>query len=151
MKKIKLNPKQIVDLINNKRVCLASDKVVEVFDDEIIYNNNGQISRLDNLHLEFSPPEEDKPFLRKLLCEYFNCEPFQIICIEQTVQDAEFRIRFSPEKELGIIILTEAMAKYTMRDMIDFDEDYNDIVSKNQIGPYHRLKDSDYFFRWDNL
>ena len=130
---------------------MASDKVVEVFDDEIIYNNNGQISRLDNLHLEFSPPEEDKPFLRKLLCEYFNCEPFQIICIEQTVQDAEFRIRFSPEKELVIIVLTEAMAKYTMRDIIDFDEDYNDFVSKNQIGPYHRLKDSDYFFRWDNL
>ena len=111
-----------------------------LFYKEIIYNNNGKISKLDNLNLEFTEPLEDRPFLRKLLCEYFNCEPFQIICIEQTVQDSEFRIRFSPEKELVIIVLTEAMAKYTMRDMIDFDEDYNDFVSKkNQIGPYHRL------------
>ncbi len=150
MKNIKLSPKQIVDLITKKRIILCSDKVVEVFDNEIIYNNNGQISRLDNLNLEFSPPEKDKPFLRKLLCEYFNCEPFQIVCIEQTIQDAEFRIRFSPEKELTIIVLTEPMAKYNLRCQVDTDENYKDYISKNQIGPYHRLGCSEYFFRWDD-
>ena len=150
MKNIKLNPKQIIDLINNKRVFLDSNKVVEIFDDEVIYNNNGQISRLNNLNLEFSPPEKDKPFLRKLLCEYFNCEPFEIICIEQTIQDAEFRIRFSPEKELGIIVMTEPMAKYNLVNMVDIDENYKDFVSKNQIGPYHRINNSEYFYRWEN-
>ena len=52
IKNIKLNPKQIVDLINNKRVFVAPDTLVEVFNDEIIYNNNGRISKLNNLNLE---------------------------------------------------------------------------------------------------
>ncbi len=150
MKNIKLNPKQIVDLINNKRVFLGSGEVVELLDDEIIYNNNGRISRLNNLNLKFSEPEEDNPFLRKLLCEYFNCETFEIICVEATIQDAEFRIRFSPEKELRIIVLTEAMAKYNLRNQLDFDENYNDFVSKDRIGQYRRINNTNYFYRWEN-
>ena len=150
MKNIKLNPKQIVDLINNKRVFLGSGEVVELLDDEIIYNNNGRISRLNNLNLKFSEPEEDNPFLKKLLCEYFNCEPFEIICVEATIQDAEFRIRFSPEKELRIIVLTEAMAKYNLRNQLDFDENYNDFVSKDRIGQYRRINNTNYFYRWEN-
>ncbi len=150
MTNIKLNPKQIVDLINNKRVFLAHNKLVEVLDDEIIYNNNGRISRLDNLNLEFSPPEEDEQFVRKLLCDYFNCEPYQVICIEATIHDTEFRIRFSPEKEITIIVLSEPMAKYNLRNQIDLDENYENYISKDQIGLYRRLGSSEYFYRWDN-
>ena len=53
MENIKLSTGQIVDLINNKRVLLSSDKVVELFNEEIIYNNNGKISKLNELNLRF--------------------------------------------------------------------------------------------------
>ena len=77
MKTIKLNPEQIVNLIKNQRVLLSTNKVVELLDDEIVYNNKGKISKLKELNLKFSEPKEDNPFLRNLLCDYFNCEPFE--------------------------------------------------------------------------
>ena len=148
MKNIKLNPEQIVDLINNKRVFLDSDTVVEVFDDEIIYNNNGRISRLDNLHLEFSPPEKDKPFLRKLLCEYLNCKPFEIICTDISNQEAAYKVRFSPDKELELIVVSSNQAKRNVQNTSN-NEDTQNLISENQIGLYQRLGNSDYFFRWE--
>ncbi len=35
-----------------------------------------------------------------------------------------------------------------MRNVVD-DLNTNEITDKNQIGFYHRLCDSEYFFRWD--
>ena len=148
MKNIKLNPKQIVDLINKKRVFLDSDKVVEVLEDEIIYNNNGRISKLSNLNLEFLEPEEDIPFLRKLLCQYLNCKPFEIICTGISIQEATYKVRFTPDKELELIVVTSNQAKRNVRDTCD-NEDIKSLISENQIGFYHRLGNSDYFFRWE--
>ncbi len=150
MKSIKLNTEQIVDLINNKRVFLSSNKVVELLDDEIIYNNNGRISKLNELNLRFLPPEDDRPFLRKLLCEYFNCRPFEIICTDISIPDqqADFRVRFTPEKEIGLIVVTYNQAVLNTKGMTD-DENIQDLISQNQVGLYHRLGNSDYFFRWE--
>ena len=152
MKTIKLNPEQIVNLIKNQRVLLSTNKVVELLDDEIVYNNKGKISKLKELNLKFSEPKEDNPFLRNLLCDYFNCEPFEIICTDISIKDrqAVFRVRFTPEKEMGLIVVTGKQAELNTISMTDDDEDIQKLISENQIGLYHRLGTSEYFFRWED-
>ena len=51
MKTIKLDPRQISELINNKKVILHDNSSIEFYDDEIIHNENGEIRYIKNINL----------------------------------------------------------------------------------------------------
>lgn len=146
MQNIKLKEKQITELIKNKKVILNDNSSIEIYDDEIIHNKNGEIRYIKNINLEFNETEKTDKFIQELICEHFNIETSQAIMISSTPEDAEFRIRFTPDKEVTIIICSINIAiKNTQILMNKTEIDYN----TSKIGLYRRLGDSCYFFRID--
>lgn len=146
MQNIKLKEKQISELIKNKKIILNDNSSIEIYDDEIIHNKNGEIRYIKSINLEFYEAEKTDKFLQELICEHFNIETSQAIMISSTPEDAEFRIRFSPDKEVTIIICPINIAiKNTQILMNKSKIDCN----ASQIGLYRRLGDSCYFFRID--
>ena len=146
MQNIKLKEKQISELIKNKKVNLNDNSTIEIYDDEIIHNKNGEIRYIKSINLEFYEAEKTDKFLQELICEHFNIETSQAIMISSTPEDAEFRIRFTPDKEVTIIICPINIAiKNTQILMNETKIDCN----ASRIGLYRRLGDSCYFFRID--
>lgn len=146
MQNIKLKEKQISELIKNKKIILNDNSSIEIYDDEIIHNKNGEIRYIKSINLEFYEAEKTDKFLQELICEHFNIETSQAIVISSTPEDAEFRIRFTPDKEVTIIICPINIAiKNTQILMNKSKIDCN----ASQIGLYRRLGDSCYFFRID--
>lgn len=146
MKNLNLNTKEISELIKNKKVKLSENSSIEIYDDEIIHNKNGKIRYIKSINLEFYEAEKTDKFLQELICEHFNIETSQAIMISSTPEDAEFRIRFTPDKEVTIIICSINIAiKNTQILMNKTEIDYN----TSKIGLYRRLGDSCYFFRID--
>ena len=146
MQNIKLKEKQISELIKNKKIILNDNSSIEIYDDEIIHNKNGEIRYIKSINLEFYEAEKTDKFLQELICEHFNIETSQAIMISSTPEDAEFRIRFTPDKEITIIICPINIAiKNTQILMNETKIDCN----ASQIGLYRRLGDSCYFFRID--
>lgn len=146
MQNIKLKEKQISELIKNKKVNLNDNSTIEIYDDEIIHNKNGEIRYIKSINLEFYEAEKTDKFLQELICEHFNIETSQAIMISSTPEDAEFKIRFTPDKEVTIIICPINIAiKNTQILMNKSKIDCN----ASQIGLYRRLGDSCYFFRID--
>ena len=146
MQNIKLKEKQISELIKNKKIILNDNSSIEIYDDEIIHNKNGEIRYIKSINLEFYEAEKTDKFLQELICEHFNIETSQAIMISSTPEDAEFKIRFTPDKEVTIIICPINIAiKNTQILMNKTKIDCN----ASQIGLYRRLGDSCYFFRID--
>ena len=146
MQNIKLKEKQISELIKNKKIILNDNSSIEIYDDEIIHNKNGEIRYIKSINLEFYEAEKTDKFLQELICEHFNIETSQAIMISSTPEDAEFKIRFTPDKEVTIIICPINIAiKNTQILMNKSKIDCN----ASQIGLYRRLGDSCYFFRID--
>ena len=148
MQNIELKEQQISELIKNKKIKLSVNSSIEIYNDEIIYNKNGEISYIKNINLSFNKAERTDDFLQELICEHFNIKASQTIMISSTPEDAEFKIRFSPDKEITIIICPVTV---TIRNtqilfagkIIKIDSDIS------QIGLYRRLGSSSYFFRID--
>ena len=53
MQNIKLKEKQISELIKNKKIILNDNSSIEIYDDEIIHNKNGEIRYIKSINLEF--------------------------------------------------------------------------------------------------
>ncbi|MBQ9246046.1 hypothetical protein IJ182_07260 [bacterium] len=147
MEKLCLNTKQISELIRNNRVFIQNNTAVEIFDDEFILNCKGKITKSKSLSISFREMNEPYSFLQALICEYFNFEYQNVICISASIEESEFRIRFSPQKELSIIVCPKALAIKNTENI--FEDDIQNHLSENQIGFYRRLGNSDYFFRWN--
>lgn len=146
MQNIKLKEKQISELIKNKKTILNDNSSVEIYDDEIIHNINGEIRYIKNINLEFNETEKTDKFIQELICEHFNIEAHHAIMISSTPEDVEFKIRFTPDKEIRIIICPINIAiKNTQILMNETEIDCN----TSKIGLYRRLGDSCYFFRID--
>ena len=146
MQNIKLKEKQISELIKNKKVVLNNNSSVEIYDGEVIHNKNGEIRYIKNMNLEFNEAERTDEFLQGLICEHFNIEASQTIMISSTPEDAEFKIRFTPDKEITIIICPITVAIRNTQILLG-----NKKIKINsntlQIGLYRRLGTSCYFFR----
>ena len=146
MQKVKLNSKQITELVKYKKALISDNIAIEVFDDELIYNDNGTINYITAMSLEFeknSPPDD---YMQQLICDHFHLEPHNVIIENVSPEDGEFRIRFTPNKELfsivcpiNIAIINSTMSKKEMKNA----------PTASHIGVYRRLGNSCYFFRWD--
>ncbi len=147
MKKIKLNKEQILKLFKEKQFFISDNKCIELYDDDLIYNHSGNIATIKDveLNLELETPKNDySEFCRKLLCNHFNIEENKVICISYSPEDMDFKIRFSPDNEITVIVCPVTQAIKNTK--ISFE-----IVKNNknltQIGLYRRLCNSAYFFR----
>lgn len=147
MKKISLNNKQITDLIRNKEVKIDYISSVEIFDGELIYNFNGKICKIENIDLEIKEPEKTNIFIQNLICEHFNIDRKQVLMVSSTLEDSEFRIRFTPHNEVTIIVCPVTKAISNTKNL---SEGTSISVDENtcQIGFYRRLSTSCYFFRF---
>lgn len=146
MKKISLNNEQITDLIRNKKVEIDYKSSVEIYDGELIYNFNGQICKIENIDVEIKEPEKTNIFIQNLICEHFNIERKQVLMVSSTIEDSEFRIRFTPENEVTIIVCPVTKAVSNTKSLSG---ETSILLDENtyQIGLYRRLATSCYFFR----
>lgn len=147
MKKISLNNEQITDLIGNKKVEIDYISSVEIFDGELIYNFNGKICKIENIDVEIKEPEKTNVFIQNLICEHFNIERKQVLMVSSTIEDSEFRIRFTPDNEVSIIVCPVTKAISNTKNLTEEDTIYVD-ENTYQIGFYRRLSTSCYFFRF---
>ena len=144
MKNIKLNSVQISELITTKRVVLSNSSSIEFYDDEIIHNKNGEIRYIKNMSIEFNEKEKTDEFIQKLICEHFNIEANQVIMISSSTEDAVFKIRFTPDNAIIIIVCPINVAinnTNIQKNKLKIDDNVF------QIGLYRRLGISAYFFR----
>ncbi len=65
MKKRKLTSKEIAELINNQRVYIRNNEIIEIFDGDIILNNNGEVDILRSITLEFIHSNFPENFLKR--------------------------------------------------------------------------------------
>ncbi len=146
MQKVKLNSKQITELVKYKKTLISDNIAIEVFDDELIYNDNGTINYITAMSLEFekiSPPDD---YMQQLICDHFHLEPHNVIIENVLPENGEFRIRFTPNKELFLIVcpINIAIINSTMSK-----EEIKNTSTASHIGIYRRLGNSCYFFRWN--
>ena len=146
MNKIKLNQKQISELIINKKVTLTEFSSIEIYENEIIYNKNGKIKYATRMNLELGKIEKSDAFLQEIICEHFNINKNQVITITSEPEDSEFKIRFTTNKEITIIVCPVNIA---IKNTKIREKNHNLKIDKmcTQIGLYRKLGNSAYFFR----
>lgn len=149
MATITLNEKKISELITKHRTYVDQNVTIEVMDDTLILNNKGRMCYVE--HLNFECPIENVPenFLHKLVCEHLNLPSQDVICTSMGIDEAVFKIRFAPNKNVGLILCSRPLSKINVKNFIEPEDDEEKFFSENRIGFYHRLGDSSYFFRWD--
>ena len=132
--------------MTEKKIEIGLNKFLEIYDGTIIYNRKGNVSEIKSLSLEFEEQKISDNFFRSLICEHFNIEETQVIMVSVTPDDAEFRLRFHPDKEITIIICPINVAILNTQ-IVNGEISQNIDASISHIGIYRRLGDSSYFFR----
>ena len=146
MQKVKLNSKQITELVKYKKTLISDNIAIEVFDDELIYNDNGTINYITAMSLEFEKNSPLDDYMQQLICDHFHLEPHNVIIENVLPENGEFRIRFTPNKELFLIVcpINIAIINSTMSK-----EEIKNTSTASHIGIYRRLGNSCSFFRWN--
>lgn len=147
MPNIKLNKKQITELIKYKKTLLSNNIAVEVYNNELIYNDNGVINYITSLNLTFKRSAPQDNYIQQLICNHFHIHPHNVIINQLSPEDAEFIVRFTPNSELYMIVCPITTA---IRNALINNDQIENATTASFIGPYRRLGDSCYFFRWDS-
>ncbi len=151
--KMKLDETQISNLILEKSLQISNDIVLEINREQLILNKRGLIHPAINMSINFesqpiNPITFSAEHVQKLICEHLNLQPNEVIFINGSAVEFEFKIHFAPNKEWQIIVYEYNQAKMNA---IEFYEDQTFDISTNltpQIGPYKQLGSSNYYFRW---
>lgn len=147
MKNIKLNQNQITELIKYKKTLISDNISIELYDDELVYNDNGNISSVISINLKYEENTKKNNYIQQLICDHLHIEPHNVIINNLSPEDCEFRIRFTPQKELSMIVCPITTAIYNS----NLNKEERKIATKaSYIGIYRRLGNSFYFFRWDS-
>lgn len=146
MESITLNEIQINNLLTNKSLLLDENKVLEIYNNELILNKNGYTNRVLSINIQFEKHNiENKKvidFIRNLICEYLNLEPCEVIFFSRYQDEFQFKARTGASTSSKIIV-------YERRKIEGVNVGAYNPVTKT-IGPYKQLSDSAYFFRWLN-
>ncbi len=150
MAQIVLDEQQILDFARDKMLELSHDNVVEIHEDKLILNRNGEIYDATSVRLTFKKRNVSSAYfcndVQKLICKHLNFELNEVIFIKRTGREFLFNVRFSPEKIAPIVVYDFNTAIQNMRDITD--EPYNITSPTDKIGMYKRLGNSLYYFRW---
>ncbi len=84
-------------------------------------------------------------YIKHLICDYMNLEPEMVSFKKQSNFEYEFKITFNSKKKLNLIVLKNLNAIYNAQALYD---DINFSIQDKNIGPYRKLNNSIYFFRW---
>ena len=144
---VELNSEQMKSLLRMHQVNIG-DMSIEMVEDTLMLNNAGVLSELKSMNLQFSKNElansDFIDYFRNLVCEHLNLSPNEVIYHHYTVDEIGFRIRIFTQKELFLIMSDRTNVVLNCQKLYEG----NDFITEYQIGPYRRLCNSQYYFRW---
>lgn len=149
MKILELNNNEMNKLLLDKRsqVNYGESTSLEIYDNTLTFNDNGEIFTLYRADFEFHWQDGNDYWLtqdlRNLVCNHFNLNPNEVILHSKSPEEIVFKIRLISEKELILIMCPQNYAISNSRELLDT----NDIEKGEQIGPYRQLGNSYYYFR----
>lgn len=150
MNRLKLNNKQLSLILINKQLYINEDTILFMHKEDLILSHNYFLYTPKVISIDFDNYNffevDDSLFIRKLVCEHFNLEPYNVIPLgNYSPEEFEFKILFQPDIEWKIYVCTFNMALKNANDMSDdyISAEYKDIY----VGPYRRLGESCYYFR----
>lgn len=151
-KNITLTSVQAVKLIANKFVEIDQEQSIEIYDNKLILNNNGEVFELDSLEAGFNKKkidyEESVNFIRSLICDYFHFEPYQVLYSSgMPNHELVFNINFYPGLNLYMLVADKSTASINSRELY-LENVGKQIDTENTVGVYRKLGDSGYYFRW---
>ena len=120
---------------------------LEIYDNELTLNNNGEIFILNSANLEFHK-KDNSPYLvadeiKKRVCDHLNLNWNEVILDTHDPQETIFKVHIIPEKELYLIVCTQQRAFINTKEFLG-----PDYIKNKQIGLYRQLLNSNYYFRW---
>ena len=150
MKTFKLNLNKISELIRRKSVTISSNQTLEIYDDKLVINCDGVIYDILSTDIHFNEQKMDNRFvvdyLQNLICEHLNLEQNMVIFITNSKHEYEFKIKFNYKTIWNIIVCDSITATNNARLLYDEFTDFS--YQAENIGPYKKLGDSAYYFRW---
>lgn len=150
METFKLNIHEISQFIKKQSVFISTNKILEVHKNKLVINNNGilhNVLTMDIYFEEFNLNNRFKiDYIQNLICEHLNLEPYNVIFMSNNKQEYLFDIKFNHEIIWNIIVCEEFTAINNMKSLYDEFEDIS--IKKTNIGPYKKLGNSAYYFRW---
>ena len=151
MKKYTLNSEQISRLIKKQYIEIKDNKLIEIQRNNLIVNENGNISKVYSIVLQFNEEEIKNEhivkFIKNLICEHFNISSKEVFYIDGTGEEFDLVIHFAPNMERKIYVCELRKAILNMK-AIEDDFSKNEINSPEYIGLYKKLGNSAYYFRW---
>lgn len=151
-KNITLTSVQAVKLIANKSVEIDEGQSIEIYDNKLILNNNGEVFELDSLDAKFNKKkigcEDGVNFIKSLICDYFNLEPCQVLYSSGMPNyELVFNINFYPGLNLYLLVTNKHTVKFNTREFY-IENEGKKINTEHTIGLYREMGDSSYYFRW---
>lgn len=149
MKKITLTKEQVKKIIKRGRAEITDDKFVEIFKNNIIFNNNGKIYDYISAELIFKKHEIEFEHVYNAyvenICDHFNLDPCDVILLFYCSEYYDFKLRFS-DTQYGLISVCNKSEAIANAKALEFDINKNS--SKRHFGPYRQLGNSFFCFRW---
>lgn len=146
---IELNRKELQYLLEKGEYMLSKNEMISIEDKCICYNKNGFLELPTSTILNFEKSEIENydkiRFIQKLICDHLNLSPCEVIHI-YSCEDTVFKIRFFTDNEIYLIVCD---INYARQCSVELEFNINEINTK-QIGPYHQLGSSGYYFRWSH-
>jgi hypothetical protein len=150
METFRLNAQEIAQFIKRKSLAISCNQNLELNDGKLVINCNGFISEVLSISIDFNQSEIDNKlaisFIQNLISEHLNLEPSMIIFVSQNEQEYVFKIRFSYKVIWNIVVCESRTAINNTRAL--YDETVDFAYQASNIGPYKKLGDSAYYFRW---
>lgn len=149
MQTLELDNNKMNKLLQDKRLTINYDKAIslEIYDNELTLNNNGEIFVLDSANLKFRKEDNTHYLvvddLKKRVCDHLNLNWNEVILETYDPQETVFKVRIIPERELYLIVCTQLQAFTNIKENLG-----PDYTKNKQIGLYRQLDNSLYYFRW---
>ena len=152
MRILELDNDETNRLLENKRLTVdyGESTSLEIYDNQITFNENGEIFTLHSAHLEFNRQNREDYWmandLKNLICDHLNLNPNEVVLYTNSPEETVFKVRLIPEKELVLIVCNQQRAISNRQELLDTE----DIEINEQIGPYRQLGNSYQYFRWSD-
>lgn len=150
MNSITINSEQVSQLFTNAYLEVAPNNRIELVNNSLILNCNGEISNIYSINLQFKKLKiENKhivDYIQSIICEHLNLEPNEVIYSSGSADEFDFKIRFAPNQEWQIVVCEYNRALQNMHFISD--AQINIKPDAPAIGIYKRLGKTAYYFRW---
>lgn len=150
MRVLELNNDEMNKLLQYKRLKVDYGELtsLEIYEDTLTFNDNGEIFILHSANLEFHRQDNNPLWmsqdLKNLVCNHLNLNQNEVVLHSHFPEEIVFKVRIIPERELILIVCPQNIAISNSCELYES----NKIEKCEQIGLYRQLGDSYYYFRW---